>query len=68
MKYSVSIRQPNKVKELADEIMVDYKDLGAIYNLLVEVPGKEIVLRLSRGDTIEWKKMEPHCTVAENIQ
>lgn len=58
MKYSVSIRQPNKVKELADEIMVDYKDLGAIYDLLVEVPGKEVVLRLSRGDAIEWKKIQ----------
>lgn len=57
MKYSVSIRQPNKIKELADEIMVDYKDLGAIYDLLVEVPGKEIVLRLNRSDAIEWKKI-----------
>lgn len=57
MKYSVSIRQPNYVKEKADEVMVEYKDLGAVYDLLVEVPGKEIVVRISRTDAIEWKKL-----------
>jgi hypothetical protein len=41
VKYSVSIRQPNKIKKLADEIMVNYNDMSAIYDLLIEIPDKE---------------------------
>lgn len=43
---------------MADEIMVEYRDLSAIYDLNVEIPDKEIVLRLSRSDAIEWKKVQ----------
>ena len=38
--------------------MVEYKDIAAIYDLIVEIPDKEIVLRLSRNDAIEWKKIQ----------
>jgi hypothetical protein len=58
VKYSVSIRQPNKIKKLADEIMVNYNDMSAIYDLLIEIPDKEIVLKLNRSDAIEWKKIQ----------
>lgn len=38
--------------------MVEYRDLSAIYDLIIEIPNKEIVLRLNRSDAIEWKKIQ----------
>lgn len=49
MKYSVSIRQSAANKRVADEIMLDYKDIEGLYNIIDDFYDKEYVIRIPKN-------------------
>lgn len=59
MKYSVSIRQSSAVKQQADEIMLNYKDIKGLYNFIDNFLDKEYVVYIPRNvKDIDWEELE----------
>lgn len=59
MKYSVSIRQSAANKRVADEIMLDYKDIEGLYNIIDDFYDKEYVIRIPKNTLqIDWDELK----------
>ena len=44
MKYGISARQPKDILKKADEIIIDYKDIDYLFDLIELFPDKKYIL------------------------
>jgi hypothetical protein len=58
MNYCVSGRQPKSVIKLADEVMVDYKDIEILFDFMKDFPNKKYIIRVPRAQEIDWKQIK----------
>lgn len=65
MKVCLSSRQAKEYLQKADEIKVDYRDKGSIFDLIEDYPDKTIILDCLNAD-IDWKLLERYKTICRN--
>ena len=58
MKYAISARQPKDMLNKADEIIIDYKDIDYLFDLIELFPDKKYILKLPYGEDINWTTVD----------
>ena len=57
MKFSISNRQPKELREKADEIKMDYRDIDTLVDLMDENITKKLVIVVSPDDKVDYDKL-----------
>lgn len=58
MSFSVSARQPDHIRAMADELRVDYRDIKMMYKLIEDFPDKKYqVVITNSDDNVDWQEL-----------
>ena len=58
MNFCISVRHQDQVRKKADELMIDYIDINILYDLIEQYPKKKYVVRIPRGEEINWQELK----------
>ena len=55
MRYSLSARQPEELLQQADEIYLEYRDKGVLYDYIEKYSDKDICMLIPKDTEVDWE-------------